>query len=198
MPAKKVPAVKEVAGLAKQDPDKFKAIKQIADLADGFTTVTVTEDNLEKAVEVIARSRAAAKQLEELHASATKDLKAQIKPFDADRSKLKKSLELAGAAVAEAIIGLYRTVSDKGALERRMAGALGSTATVVPNGYEIEVLDADAIPDEYILPVPGRAARVNMAMLQAAAADGRTIPGVAAVPKYYLLTRAADIVKRVK
>jgi hypothetical protein len=133
--------------LAKTDFDLLRDILAIADLATPFgeaPEANVTEENLDKAVEVLARVREANRKLEALHKAAVAELKTEIKEYDDEKKAITKRLEAADGAVANRIIEIYRLSTE--AFDRRMAGALGSNLTVVPNGFLVEVLNADEVP----------------------------------------------------
>lgn len=184
--------------LASRAPALYNAISQIADLAAPFgeePVAKVTLENIDKGVEVLARVREANRKLTALADEALADLKKQVKAIESERNKLRVRLTKADTAVAERIIALYREVSDKDTLAKRMEGALGSSATVTHKTVTVEVTNADAVPDEYLLPIPSRADRVNVAMVADAHKNGVAVPGTNVVPNYFLTTRASEIVK---
>lgn len=198
MKAVKVVPTKDMV-LAKTDYQLLKDVISIADLAAPFgkePEATISEGNMDKAVEVLARVREANRKLTALHAIAVKGLKDEIKLYDDEKKAIAKRLDAADESVANRIIEIYRTV-DKEAFDRRMAGALGSTLTVVPNGFTIEVVNADEVPDDFILPPQSRASRVNTAAIAEVLKAGGVVNGVKATKKYYLTTRAADTIKRI-
>jgi len=193
--ATKKAASKELA-LAKREPDTYKAIVAIADLAGPFSTeVNVTYENIDKSVEVLARVREANRKLDALFDAEVEAHKKAIKAVEAERNALRGRLTKADDAVAERIIALYRTVSDRDALAKRMEGAMGSSATIAHRSVTVVVEDASKVPDKYVRAVPSRAERVDTKAIAAAVAAGETVPGVKIDPNYYLTTRASEIVK---
>lgn len=182
------------SALATQSPKQYEAISQIATLAKPYgenVTTLLTVDTVDKGVEVLARVRAATKSLDALHKETIKELKTQIDKIGKDRKGLLVDLEAADEAVAARLIDLYVTLPDDGreALERRMSGALGSSATVVPNGYNIEVVAEDAIPEKFFKRV------VDTDAIKKALEAGEAVPGVQKKPKFYITTRATELVK---
>jgi len=183
--------------LAKTDLQLLKDVISIADLATTFgTEATVNADNLDKAVEVLARVREANRKLEALHKLAVADLKAQIKMFDDEKKAISKRLDSADESVAAGLIKLYADLGAE-AYDRRQAGSLGSSATIVPKGYAVEVVNADEVPDEFILKPAPRAARVNTAAIAEVLKAGGKVPGIKFTRTYYVTTRAADTIKRI-
>lgn len=186
--------------LAAQDPVLLKNIITIADLATTFggeaPVASVTDENMDKAVEVLARVREAGRKLDELHKLAVAKLKKEIKVYDDEKKTIMKRLEAADVSVAKGIIAQYRVIGAE-AFDRRQVGSLGSSATMVPNGYTVEVTDADLVPDEFVLPAPPRSARINTAAIAEVIKAGGKVAGVNAEPKYYITTRAAETIKKV-
>lgn len=199
MAAKKASKSTELA-LTSAMPDVMKPIRQIADMAGTLgenAVANVTPETVDKAVEALARVREAARKLDTAGKEATKELKARIKPFDTERLALEKRLKAADQAIAERLVDLY--LHDPEAMMKRMEGALGSTATFVQRGVEVEVLDADKVPDTFLAPLPTRAERVNKQAIAALVEAGQPAPdGVRVTKRYTITTRAAEIIKAVK
>lgn len=198
MNSKKVVSEKKTKDLAltQHDPDTMRQIVQIANLADPFgekPEANVTADNMDAAVEVLARVREAARRLEAVHAEAVKPIKAQLKPYDSERSVLKKRLEAADKAVNERLIALYLEVGDA-ITDRTIEGSMGSKLTFVGNGCTLEVTDADAVPDHLVMPPAPRAERLNAKAIIALIESGQDVPGVRVHHKYYTTTRAAETI----
>lgn len=189
--------------LAKADGEMMAGIVGIANLAAPFgqeAQANVTIENVDKAVEVLARVREANRKLKDVYDLAVKDIKGELKPYDDEKKTLSKQLTAADDAVAERLIALYEELDDEGRsrIEKRLAGAMGSTATFVSRGFDVTVTDADQVPDEFLMPLPDRAARVNKAAIGAMIENGIPAPkGVTVRRRYSITTRAADTIKKV-
>lgn len=181
-------------------PDVMKPIRQIAELAGALgedPVATVTLDTVDKAVEALARVREAQRKLDAAGKEVTQPLKDQIKPFDTERLALEKQLKAADKAIADRLVDLY--LHDPEGMAKRMEGALGSTATFVQRGVEVEVIDADKVPDFLLSPLPTRAERVNKTAIAALVETGQPVPdGVRVTKRYTLTTRAAELIQKLK
>lgn len=195
----KKPSKKDLA-LTQFDPPLMGQINKIADLVDNLgenPEANVTIENVDKAVEVLARVREAQRKLVAACKEATKPFKDQAKPFDAERLALEKRLKAGDAAVAERLIDLY--VNDPETMMKRMEGALGSTATFVERGKVVRVIDADKIPDHFINDPLPRSERVNTQAIIAMVEAGQPVPdGVTIETTYSITTKASELIKRVK
>lgn len=204
MAAKKTPkkTQKEMV-LVKSNEEMMTGIIAISDLAARYTEdvgANVTVDNLDKAVEVLARVREAGRKLKVVYDKAVEKIKADLKPYDTEKKSLAAKLEAADKAVSDKLVDMYVNLDEDGrsAIDKKLAGAMGSTATFVHRGYEITVTNAELVPDDYILPPAPRSARVNAAAIEAVINAGLAVPpGVSVKRRVSITTRAADTIKRV-
>lgn len=186
--------------LAKQAPERYNAVVQIANLAEKFSggealEANVSVDNADKAVEVTARVRAAARELEALFDEAVKEHKEAITKIEKERNGLRAKLQNADKAVANKLVALYSDESTRGPLEKRLVGSMGSSATFSHRSVTVVVLDAKLVPDKYIRAIPSREERVDTKAIEAAIKAGEKVPGVRADPNYFITTRAAELVE---
>lgn len=191
---------KQDLALTQHSPDLMRQVNQIADMVGKLSedvVANVTVDNLDRAVEALARVREAMRKLDAECKLATKPFKDAAKPFDSERLALEKRLKSADIAVADRLIDLY--LHDPEGMAKRMEGALGSSATFVRRGSRVEVLDADKVPEHFLSPLPTRAERVNTTAIAALVEAGQPVPdGVRVVPQYTVTTRASELIKAVK
>lgn len=111
----------------------------------GEITATVNAENFPRAVELIARVRAAVREIDAKYEELVADAKAAMAPINGERSDAKKSLAQIDEALEAGIMKTYETALAAGAEEAlRMEGVMGSKLTIVKKivgAHKLDVQD---------------------------------------------------------
>ena len=174
--------------LATINKELVKGVYEVTENA-GARAANVSVENAPQAAELLARLRRFEKDVEAQVKAAPEYVAAKkiISEYDAAKRDLTKRIAALDEAIAPKLIAALGDPSLGGSVE----GPLGSTVNLIEK-WIVEVVDAEAVPESMLLPLPTRAERVNVKAALAAMETGAAVPGLRLAPNHHLTTRSKD------
>ena len=146
----------------------------------------VDEERISKVIDFLALSRDLVRRLDADYKTATKDIKAQLAPFDIERKTYKRVAEEAESifhSVAMDYLRRYRTLPDR--------TRNGTLLSLVPK-KSVKIEDAGAVPDEFLLP---REQCIDHAKVLAMLESGAKVPGASIVEDIIFRTKLSEVLE---